>query len=95
MKIRILVVSALVVAGIGFTGGAASAKHAPGGCGTGFGDPLTIAEVIEAFPPPPDFPEPEGALRAFDLNGDGYLCAKGQPQGHVIVVDNKSVGQLP
>jgi len=94
MKIRILLVAALVVAGIGLTGGPATAKHAPGGCGTGFGEPLSIAEVIEHFPPPPGFPDPEGALRAFDINGDDHLCVKPQPQGKIIVVDNKSVGQI-
>ena len=35
----------------------------------------------------------EGALMAFDANGDDHLCAKGQPQGHVIVVDNRAPGQ--
>lgn len=95
MKVRILVVGALVVGGIGFTGAAATAKPQVGGCGTGFGEPMTIAEVIEAFPPPPGFPDPEGALKAFDANGDDLLCAKGQPQGHVIVVDNRAPGQTP
>jgi hypothetical protein len=94
MKIRILLVGALVAAGIGLTGAAASAKPQVGGCGTGFGEPLSIAEIIEAFPPPPDFPDPEGALRAFDVNGDDHLCVKPQPQGRIIVVDNRSPGQL-
>jgi hypothetical protein len=94
MKIRILLVGTLVAAGIGLTGAAASAKPQVGGCGTGFGEPLSIAEIIEAFPPPPDFPDPEGALRAFDVNGDDHLCVKPQPQGRIIVVDNRSPGQL-
>ena len=94
MKIRILLVGALVAAGIGLTGAAASAKPQVGGCGTGFGEPLSIAEVIEAFPPPPGFPDPEGALRAFDANGDDHLCAKLSPSGGIIVVDNRAPGQL-
>ena len=57
MKIRILLVGTLVAAGIGFTGAAATAKPQVGGCGTGFGEPLSIAEVIHDFPPPEGFPE--------------------------------------
>ena len=94
MKIRILLIAVLVAAGIGVTGAAASAKPQVGGCGMGFGEPLSIAEVIEAFPPPSGFPDPEGALRAFDTNGDDHLCVKPQPQGRIIVVDNRAPGQL-
>ena len=93
MKIRILLVGALVAAGIGVTGAGATAKPQVGGCGTGFGEPLSIAEVIEQFPPPPDFPDPEGALRAIDANGDDHLCVKPQPQGRIIVVDNRAPGR--
>lgn len=93
MKIRILLVGALVAAGIGVTGAAASAKPQVGGCGTGFGEPLSIAQVIHDFPPPEGFPDPEGALRAFDANGDDHLCAKPSPHGGIIVVDNRAPGQ--
>ena len=95
MRGRILLVGALLAAGIGLTGGPATAKHAPGGCGMGFTGPLSVAEIIVAFPPPPGFPDPEGALRSFDVNGDDHLCAKPGPGGKLIVVDNNSVGQTP
>ena len=94
MRIRILLVGALVAAGIGLTGAAASAKPRVGGCGMGFGEALSIAEVIQQFPPPPDFPDPEGALRSFDANDDDHLCVKAHPQGRIIVVDNRAPGQL-
>ena len=59
----------------------------------GFLGPLTFAEIIEMFPPPPGFPDPEGALNAFDANDDDKLCAKGHPDGqNLIVVDNNAVG---
>jgi hypothetical protein len=30
---------------------------------------------------PPDFPDPEGALAAYDANADGKLCVKEPPHG--------------
>jgi hypothetical protein len=41
------------------------------------------------FPPPPDFPDPEGALSVFDPNEDGKLCVRPHPDGvRIIVIDN-------
>jgi hypothetical protein len=75
-------------------GGPAVAKQPLGGCGAGFLGPLTFAEILEEFPPPPDFPDPEGALDAFDANDDDSLCVMGLPSGRIAVVDNNAVGRL-
>jgi hypothetical protein len=88
-----LLVGVLVAGGVATIGGPAVAKQPIGGCGAGFVGPLTIAEVIEEFPPPPGFPDPEGALDAFDANGDDTLCVRGLPSGGIAVVDNNAVGR--
>jgi hypothetical protein len=75
-------------------GGPAVAKQPLGGCGAGFLGPLTFAEILEEFPPPPDFPDSEGALDAFDANDDDSLCVMGLPSGRIAVVDNNAVGRL-
>jgi hypothetical protein len=60
-----------------------------GGCPPAFDGPLTFAEIIQMFPPPPDLPDPEGVLASFDLNGDGSLCVRPLPPGEDInVIDN-------
>jgi hypothetical protein len=62
-----------------------------GGCPPPFLGPLTFAEIIEAWPPPPDLPDPEGVLAGYDGNGDGLLCAMEPPPqaGFPInVIDN-------
>jgi hypothetical protein len=53
-----------------------------------FVGPLTIAEVITAFPPPPGFPDPEGAIEAYDSNGDGTVCVMPLPAESINVIDN-------
>ena len=59
------------------------------GCPPPFVGPLTFAEIIQMFPPPPDLPDPEGVLASFDLNGDGRLCVQALPPGEDInVIDN-------
>jgi hypothetical protein len=70
----------------------------PGGCEStdrncppAFQGPHTFAEVIEMWPPPPGFPDPEGALAGYDKNGDGSLCVLPLPGGTDInVIDNSA-----
>jgi hypothetical protein len=58
-------------------------------CPPAFVGPLTFAEIIQMFPPPPDLPDPEGVLASFDLNGDASLCVRPLPPGEDInVIDN-------
>jgi hypothetical protein len=91
MKMRLVAVMILVAASLGTAVGPAGAGQKTRGCPTAFLGPLTFAEIIEAFPPPPDFPDPEGALSSFDSNGDGKLCVRGLPPGGDInVIDNVS-----
>jgi hypothetical protein len=69
--------------------GPAAARPPARGCPPAFAGPLTFAEIIDAFPPPPGFPDPEGALASFDSNGDGTLCVRALPPGTDInVIDN-------
>ena len=44
--------------------------------------------VLDAFPPPPDFPDPEGAILSFDSNDDGTVCVLPLPKGRVNLIDN-------
>jgi hypothetical protein len=95
MKIRTLLVSTLLAGGtIASFGSPASARPPVGGCGAGLLGPLTFAQIIDQFPPPPEFPDPEGALDAFDANDDDKLCVMPHPDGQaLIVVDNNAVGR--
>jgi hypothetical protein len=63
------------------------------GCPPAFQGPLTFAQIIEMWPPPPGFPDPEGALAAYDMNADGMLCVMESPHGPtpagpINVIDN-------
>ena len=43
------------------------------------------------WPPPPGFPDPEGALAGYDMNGDGSLCVRALPGGtNINVIDNSA-----
>ena len=88
MRTRLLAVAILVLVSLGMLVVPAGAKQPTGGCPPPFRGPLTIAEVITAFPPPPGFPDPEGALEAFDSNGDGTVCVMPLPAGSINVIDN-------
>jgi hypothetical protein len=89
MKMRLVASLIMVVASLGIAVGPAGASQPTRGCPPAFQGPLTFAAIIEAFPPPPDFPDPEGALASFDSNGDGKLCVRGLPPGEDInVIDN-------
>jgi hypothetical protein len=59
-----------------------------GNCPPAFQGPHTFAEIIEEWPPPPGFPDPEGALAGYDLNGDGSLCVLPLPGDAINVIDN-------
>jgi hypothetical protein len=91
MKRRLVAIVFLVGGALGTTIGPAGASQPTRGCPPAFLGPLTFAEIIDAFPPPPDFPDPEGALASFDSNDDGKLCVRALPPGSDInVVDNIS-----
>jgi hypothetical protein len=88
MKMRLLAVMIMAIASLGITVGPAGASQPTRGCPPAFVGPLTIAEVIQMFPPPPGFPDPEGALASFDSNGDGSLCVRALPADEINVIDN-------
>jgi hypothetical protein len=89
MKMRLVAIMIMAGASLGIAVGPAAASQPTGGCPPAFVGPLTIAEVIAAFPPPPGFPDPEGALASFDSNGDGKLCVRALPHAPDInVIDN-------
>ena len=90
MRTRLLAVAVLAVVSVGTWVAPAGAKTPTRGCPPAFTGPLTIKEVLEAFPPPPDFPDPEGAIAAFDSNVDGTVCVLPLPNGRINVIDNVS-----
>ncbi len=71
---------------------AAHASSPSGGCPPAFQGPMTFAELIAKYPPPPDLPDPEGVLAGYDRNGDELLCVQEVPQqnpmGPINVIDN-------
>jgi hypothetical protein len=88
MKKRLVAVMIMVVASLGIAIGPAGASQPTRGCPPAFQGPLTFAEIIVAFPPPPGFPDPEGALASLDSNGDGTLCVRGLPGDEINAIDN-------
>jgi hypothetical protein len=91
MKARLLAMVMLVSLPLSLQVLPAGASPPIGNCPRAFQGPLTFAEIIEAFPPPPGFPDPEGALAGFDKNGDGSLCVRALPGGTDInVIDNSA-----
>jgi hypothetical protein len=71
----------------------ANAAGPQAGCPPAFQGPLTFDEIIRMWPPPPDFPDPVGALAAYDVNGDELLCVQEHthgplPNGPINVIDN-------
>jgi hypothetical protein len=88
MRTRLLAVAISALVSLGMLAAPAGAKQPTGGCPPPFRGPLTIAEVITAFPPPPGFPDPEGAIEAFDSNGDGTVCVLPLPGESINVIDN-------
>jgi hypothetical protein len=88
MRPRLLAVAILVLVSLAMSIAPAGAKQPTRGCPPPFVGPLTIAEVITAFPPPPGFPDPEGAIEAYDSNGDGTVCVMPLPAESINVIDN-------
>ena len=90
MRKRLLAVAVLALLSVGTWVSPAGAKTPTRGCPPAFIGPLTIKEVLKEFPPPPDLPDPEGAIAAFDSNGDGTVCVLPLPNGPINVIDNVS-----
>jgi len=90
MRTRLLAVAVLALVSVGTLVAPAGAKTPMRGCPTAFIGPLTIKEVLKAFPPPPNLPDPESAIAAFDSNGDGTVCVLPLPNGPINVIDNVS-----
>lgn len=92
MKTKSFVVALSVSSILGLWVPTAHAAGPQGGCPPTFQGPLTFAQIIEMWPPPPDFPDPEGALAALDRNGDKALCVMEavpqNPAGPINVIDN-------
>ena len=59
MRTRLLAVGVLAVVSVRTWVAPAGAKTPTRGCPTAFIGPLTIKEVLKAFPLPPDLPDPE------------------------------------
>ena len=88
MKLKRLSLPLVMAMTLGLVSTPAHAARPTGGCPRAFLGPLDFATIIALFPPPPDFPNPEEALAAFDANGDQRLCVKGLPNGDINVIDN-------
>jgi hypothetical protein len=92
VRLKLLGASATVAVSM-LSAPASAAPHTPvGTCPLAFEGPYTTAEIIEAFPPPQGFPNPEEALLAYDLNGDQLLCVRALPTeptgGNINIIDN-------
>jgi hypothetical protein len=90
MKTRLLAVAILALVSLGTWSAPAGAKTPTGNCAPPFTGPLTPKEVVKEFPPPPDLPDPEGAIASFDSNNDGTVCVIPLPNGRINVIDNVS-----
>jgi hypothetical protein len=91
---RLLAVVAMMSLPIGLWVTPAGARPPIGNCPPAFQGPHTFAEIIETWPPPEGFPDPEGALAGYDMNADGSLCVLPLPGGiNINVIDN--VARVP
>ena len=88
MKPRLPAVAILTLVLVGGLVAPVSAKTPTRRCPAAFEGPLTVAQVLVAFPPPPDFPDPEGAIVSFDSNGDETVCVLPLPNGPINIIDN-------
>ena len=88
---RLLAVVALMALPLSLSVVPAVASPPIGNCPPAFQGPHTFAEIIEMWPPPPGFPDPEGALAGYDKNADGSLCVRPAPNGiDINVIDNSA-----
>ncbi len=90
MRTRLLAVAVLAVVSVGTWVAPAGAKTPTRGCPTAFIGPVTIKEVLKAFPSRPNLPDPERAIAAFDSNRDGTVCVLPLPNGPINIIDNVS-----
>lgn len=88
MKARVLAAAILALVSVGGLAAPSGAKAPTRGCPPAFTGPLTVEQVIEMFPPPPQVTDPEGAIASFDSNTDGSVCVLPLPNGRINVVDN-------
>ena len=88
MKPRFPAVAMLTLVLVGGLVAPVSAKAPARGCPAAFTGPLTVAQVLVAFPPPPEVPDPEGAIASYDSNGDGTVCVLPLPNGPINIIDN-------
>ena len=88
MKPRLPAVAMLTLVLVGGLVAPVSAKPPARGCPAAFTGPLTVAQVLVAFPPPPDLPDPEGAILSYDSNGDATVCVLPLPNGPINIIDN-------
>ena len=88
MRPRLPAVAILTLVLVGGLIGPVSAKAPARGCPAAFTGPLTVAQVLVAFPPPPEVPDPEGAIASYDSNGDGTVCVLPLPNGPINIIDN-------
>jgi hypothetical protein len=66
----------------------AGAKPPIAKCPPAFQGAFTAAQVIEMWPPPEGFPDPEGAILSYDKNGDLKVCVLPLPTGGINIIDN-------
>jgi hypothetical protein len=91
MRLKALFIAVVTASSLLLGTGVADAKKPARGCPPAFFGPVTFAELIERWPPPPELPDPEGVLAGFDNNGDGLLCVMELPDngsGPINVIDN-------
>jgi hypothetical protein len=89
---RLFAAAALATLPLSLSALPAGATPPIGNCPPAFQGPHTFAEIIATWPPPPGFPDPEGALAGYDLNGDGSLCVLPLPGGtNINVIDNTAM----
>ena len=69
---------------------AAHAASPSASCPRAFQGPLTFAQIIEEYPPPPEITDPEALLVRIDRNNDKLLCVQDLPSqtGAFNAIDN-------
>ena len=87
---RLFAVAALMSLPVSLSAVPAGASPPVGNCPPPFQGPLTFAQIIATWPPPPGFPDPEGVLAGYDKNSDGSLCVLPLPGEGLNVIDNSA-----